>query len=123
MTEELKPCPFCGSPADPEGWSSIDRKGPACTNGECDGAADSAEAWNKRVTDCDSFDAGWEKALLLQPVTDDMVERACERICRLVPLDGSSAWIEPHGYDFHTEYSEREKDRIRAIARAALTKL
>lgn len=45
----LKPCPFCGSPADPEGWASIDRKGPACTNGECDGAADSEDAWNRRA--------------------------------------------------------------------------
>lgn len=47
-TERLLPRPFCGSPADPEGWSSIDRKGPACTNSECDGAADSVEAWNRR---------------------------------------------------------------------------
>lgn len=47
-TVSLLPCPFCGAPADPEGWSSIDRKGPACTNPRCNGAADSAEAWNRR---------------------------------------------------------------------------
>lgn len=48
MTSELKPCPFCGGKADPEGWSSIDRKGPACD--DCYASADTIERWNTRAT-------------------------------------------------------------------------
>lgn len=41
----LAPCPFCGSRhIDPEGWASIDRKGPACD--DCGATADTVELWN-----------------------------------------------------------------------------
>lgn len=47
MTSELKPCPFCGGKADPEGWMSIDCKGPSCD--DCGASANSADAWNTRA--------------------------------------------------------------------------
>jgi hypothetical protein len=41
---ELKPCPFCGSnDIDPEGWASIDRSGPACS--DCSASANSLSEW------------------------------------------------------------------------------
>ena len=49
---DLKPCPFCGGKADPEGWASMDcdrviRTGPACD--DCGASADSVEQWNTRT--------------------------------------------------------------------------
>ena len=49
---DLKPCPFCGGKADPEGWASMDcdrviRTGPACD--DCGASADSVEQWNTRA--------------------------------------------------------------------------
>ena len=47
MADKLLPCPFCGSDKiDPEGWTSTERKGPACD--DCSGSADTVELWNKR---------------------------------------------------------------------------
>jgi hypothetical protein len=48
-TENLEPCPFCGSAdIDPAGWMTKGGEvGPAC--GECGATAESAAAWNKRA--------------------------------------------------------------------------
>lgn len=54
-------------------------------------------------------------------VSEDEVEKVAKAICRLVPLEGSSAWIEPYGHKFPDEYSPKEQASIRAIARAALS--
>lgn len=47
-TEELKPCPFCGS-ADIEhdAWASLTAEGPGCN--ECGATAETDEAWNQRA--------------------------------------------------------------------------
>jgi hypothetical protein len=51
MSEELKPCPFCGcADIDPEGWMSKGlvsaECGPSCMS--CSSAADTNELWNSR---------------------------------------------------------------------------
>ncbi len=44
-----KPCPFCGSNVDPEGWLCNDgRRGPECEG--CGATATSIEMWNQRIT-------------------------------------------------------------------------
>lgn len=49
-SEELKPCPFCGSSLiDPKGWASLDQSGPACDM--CGATAENTEVWNKRALD------------------------------------------------------------------------
>ena len=46
--EDLKPCPFCGSNADPEVWGPCDsRPGPKCEG--CGATATSIETWNQRI--------------------------------------------------------------------------
>ena len=49
MTDELKPCPFCGhKEIDPRGWASADKHGPACD--WCGATAETTVAWNLRDT-------------------------------------------------------------------------
>ena len=44
----LKPCPFCGGRADPQGWLAGDgTRGPECE--DCGATATSAAAWNRRA--------------------------------------------------------------------------
>jgi hypothetical protein len=79
----LKPCPFCASTEiDPEGWSSIDRSGPACD--DCGASADSVAAWNKRPP---PYDAAAEVAALGTALTEarDLIEAA------LSPAEGRAA--------------------------------
>lgn len=48
MSEELKPCPFCGGEADPEGWMNGDGEcGPECES--CGATASSVIVWNRRA--------------------------------------------------------------------------
>ncbi|NOV28050.1 hypothetical protein E5S69_31685 [Cupriavidus necator] len=49
MSEQLKPCPFCGhNEIDPAEWMQADGlTGPACP--KCNAMADSVEAWNRRA--------------------------------------------------------------------------
>ncbi|RWG24586.1 hypothetical protein [Mesorhizobium sp.] len=49
----------------------------------------------------------------------NMVERVAKAISRSIPLDGSR-WHSQHGHDFPRQYSEREQNIIRGIARAAI---
>lgn len=53
-------------------------------------------------------------------MSEDMVERVAKAISRMVPLDGSSRWKHPHGYNFPLQYSDTEQRLIRAMARAAI---
>ena len=81
MSEELKPCPFCGGECDPEGWYGADtgagpRRGPACN--ECGATADSVTAWNRRASLAqqageDARDAARYRWLRIQG--------ACEEVC------------------------------------------
>lgn len=48
-----------------------------------------------------------------------MIERVAKAISRSIPLDGSH-WHSQHGHDFPRQYSEREQNIIRGIARAAI---
>lgn len=49
--QELKPCPFCGSECDPNGWKGMGNgglmSGPECA--KCGATAESVESWNRRV--------------------------------------------------------------------------
>ena len=48
MTDELKPCPFCGhKEIDPRGWASADKHGPACD--WCGATAETEREWNLRT--------------------------------------------------------------------------
>ncbi|MGS0941085.1 hypothetical protein ACVA51_10995 [Pseudomonas luteola] len=45
MSEELKPCPFCGGKVDPTGWlTGYGETGPECE--ECGATAPTLEIWN-----------------------------------------------------------------------------
>lgn len=47
MSEELKPCPFCGGKVDPTGWlTGYGETGPECE--ECGATAPTLEIWNNR---------------------------------------------------------------------------
>jgi hypothetical protein len=48
----MKPCPFCGGNADPEGWLALGgRRGPECEG--CGATAQSVEDWNRRAPEPD----------------------------------------------------------------------
>lgn len=50
MSEELKPCPFCGGECDPDGWLGGDgTRGPECN--DCGATARTVEDWNRRTPD------------------------------------------------------------------------
>lgn len=57
--ETLLPCPFCGGTnTDPEGWMQTDinggvSQGPTCE--DCDAAAASVAAWNRRTPQPDAL--------------------------------------------------------------------
>lgn len=80
MSENLLPCPFCGSAKiDPTGWTTSETAGPACD--DCGASAGSTSktvdengtAWNTR-TPLSSPDDG--------VVTDEMVERGARALCK-----------------------------------------
>jgi len=54
-------------------------------------------------------------------VTKEMVERAAKAIARQIPIDAGSSWNPGYGHDFPREYSEKERQLIRRIARDAIT--
>lgn len=48
IPDPLKSCPFCGGPADPQGWKgNAGRTGPECES--CGATAEDIESWNLRV--------------------------------------------------------------------------
>lgn len=73
MSEELKPCPFCGGSPDifwsekrsHLKWSVICNDHCLTEGPMCNTEAEAVEAWNKRSASRESFDAGWEYHKLL----------------------------------------------------------
>lgn len=84
MSEELKPCPFCGSiDIDPKAWSSTDSYGPGCNN--CQATNDSAEAWNKRVSDERLKELSKSHALEIEMMRE--ANNALEKLLKTQPFD------------------------------------
>lgn len=66
MSEELKPCPFCGGEADPDGWMNGDGEcGPECES--CGATASSVIVWNRRA-ELTAIKAGQGEAVAWQTV-------------------------------------------------------
>lgn len=95
MSEELKPCPFCGQPAKLV-WQSFISEAVACENEDCIIGPDaetgpycwSAEAWNRR------------------PIEDALAARVAELEAE---RDRLKAELKSTGYHHVTDLYEEEK--------------
>jgi len=77
MSEELKPCPFCGGEAETgfEDWhtgghvkcTKCGAIGPVWSND----TQEAVDAWNARSPDRASFDGGWDMRKILTEKTGD----------------------------------------------------
>ncbi len=72
MTDELKPCPFCGGTVDPKGWlSNGGLRGPECEGCGC--TALSIEEWENRVEPEIIYEADLSAVMALRANPRDML--------------------------------------------------
>lgn len=93
MSDELKPCPFCGGKVDPTGWlTGYGETGPECE--ECGATAPTLEIWNNsRMAE---LEAKLGEAVELLKVSNALLE------CNAQPIDkpsieANTAFLARHG--------------------------
>lgn len=109
MSNELKPCPFCGGKCDPKGWMNLDaEQGPECET--CGATAGSVEAWNSRK----------------EPIDDKLIDTALEiepfdKFCSRQNLEGELEQLRKERDELIDEIEKEVVDSVSVLFKPHLT--